>query len=112
MGRSKNGKAPQKTTAQVATELRGRLEEQLGHERTEAIWRDPTATQEVLENEGEAASVAGIVLQALKELPEEEAPPERKRRSGFRRGLRLVLIAAIAFWAVAMINKARQTPEA
>ncbi len=109
MARS-NGAKPTKSTEEVATELRGRLEQQLGRERTEAIWQDPTSVQDVLKDEGEAASVAGIILNAWRELPAEEedtsVPP--RRGSGFRRGLRLALIAAISVWAVNIVNKARQ----
>lgn len=104
-----NGRKPTKTTAQVASELRQRLEGRLGRERTEAIWRDPANVQEVLQDEGEAASVAEIILQAWKDLPEEEEPSvPRRRRSGFRRGLRLALIAAVAAWAVSILNKSRR----
>lgn len=105
-----NGAKPIKSTEEVATELRGRLEQQLGPERTEAIWQDPTSVQDVLKGEGEAASVAGIILNAWRELPkdEEETSATPRRRSGFRRGLRLALIAAISVWAVSIVNKARQ----
>ncbi len=104
-----NGAKPGKSTEEVATELRGRLERQLGRERTEAIWQDPTSVQDVLKDEGEAASVAGIILNAWRELPEEEdASASPRRRSGFRRGLRLALIAAISVWAVSIVNKARR----
>ncbi len=102
-----DGAKPRKTTEAVATELRQRLERQLGRERTEAIWRDPTNVQEVLQGDQEAASVAGIILQALKDLPEEEAPGRARTRSGFRRGLRLALVAAVAVWALSVLNKAR-----
>ena len=107
MPRATNGATPNKTTEEVAAELRQRLESRLGSERTEAIWRDPTSVQEMLQGEDEAASVAGIILQAWRDLPEEESARPR-RRSGFRRGLRLALIAAVAVWAASIINKARQ----
>ena len=104
-----NGAKPNKSTEEVATELRGRLEQQLGRERTEAIWQDPTSVRDVLQDEEEAASVAGIILNAWRELPEEEdASAHPRRRSGFRRGLRLAMIAAIAVWAISIVNKARQ----
>ena len=108
MPRSHDGRKPHKSTERVAAELRERLERQLGQERTEAIWRDPTSVREVLQDEEEAASVAGIILQAWRDLPEEEPSGKLRRRSGFRRGLRLALIAAIAVWALSILNKARQ----
>jgi hypothetical protein len=113
MPRSENGVKPQKSTEQVATELRQRLESRLGSERTEAIWQDPTHVQDVVEGEEEAASVAGMILEAWKDLPaeQEEAPVERKRGKGFRRGLRLALIAAVAVWAVSVLNKSRRSSE-
>jgi hypothetical protein len=112
MPRSRNGRTPKKTTEGVATELRRRLEQRLGHERTEAIWEDPTNVRDVLEDEDEAASVAGMILQAWRDLPEEDQPPvERRRTSAFRRGLRLALIAAVAVWALSMLNKARHGHE-
>jgi hypothetical protein len=105
---SGNGSSPEQTTAKVATELRRRLEGRLGRERTEEIWRDPSNVQKVLKDEDEAASVAGMMLQAWKELPEEESKDGRKRQGGFRRGLRLAIIAAMAVWAVSLLKKARQ----
>ncbi len=112
MSTSGNGAKPHKSSEQVAAELRQRLERELGHERTEAIWRDPTNIQEVVRDESEAASVAGIILQAWKDLPTEERSGRSRRRSGFRRGLQLALIAAIAVWAFSLLNKSRQGPEA
>ena len=109
--RATNGATPNKTTEEVAAELRERLESRLGTERTEAIWRDPTSVQEMLQDEGEAASVAGIMLQAWRDLPAEESSDRPQRRSGFRRGLRLALIAAVAVWAGSIISKARQGHE-
>ena len=112
MSRATNGATPNKTTEEVAAELRQRLEGQLGSERAEAIWRDPTSVREMLHDEDEAASVAGIILQAWRDLPEEEESSARPQpRSGFRRGLRLALIAAVAVWAASIINKARQGQE-
>ena len=111
MPASGNGANPHKTLEEVAAELRRRLEGQLGRERTEAIWRDPNNVPKVLRDEGEAASVAGIILQAWKDLPEEGPSDRPRRRSGFRRGLRLALIAAIGFWALSLRNKARRGPE-
>ena len=111
MPKSSNGAKPQKTTEEVAAELRNRLESQLGRERTEAIWRDPTNVREVLQDEDEAASVAGVILQAWQELPEEDSSERPGRRSGFRRGLRLALIAAFAVWAVSVLNRVRQGEE-
>lgn len=106
-----NGANPEKSTEAVAAELRQRLERRLGRERTEAIWRDPTSVQQVLRDDEEAASVAGIILQAWKDLPEEEGTAPRRRRSGFRRGLRLALIASITVWALSVLNKTRQAGE-
>lgn len=107
MPASKNGRTPGKSTEVVAAELRRRLEERLGKERAEAIWRDPTNVREVLRDEAEAASVAGLILQAWRDLPEDEPEVSPKRRSAFRRGLQLALIAAIAVWALSIVNKAR-----
>ena len=109
MPRFRNGRKPNKSTEQVAAELRERLEGRLGQERTEAIWRDPTSVREVLQDEDEAASVAGIILEAWRDLPEEASSDAPRRRSGFRRGLRLALIAAIAVWALSILNKARHS---
>ncbi len=111
MSASGNGANPHKSTEEVAAELRQRLEGRLGLERTEAIWRDPTNVQEVLQDGEEAASVAGIILQAWRDLPEEGTADHPRRRSGFRRGLRLALIAAIAVWAVSTVKKARRGQE-
>lgn len=107
MPTSGNGAKPPKSSKEVAAALRQRLESQLGRERTEAIWRHPASIQEVVEGE-EAAAVAEIILQAWRDLPEEEASG---RRSGFRRGLRLALVAAVAVWAVSALNKARHGQE-
>ena len=106
-----NGANPEKTTETVATELRGQLERKLGRERTDAIWRDPANVQEVLKGDEEAASVAGIMLQAWNALPKEDAAEPPRRRSGFRRGLRIALIASIAVWALSILSKARQGGE-
>ena len=112
MAKSSNGAKPQKTTEEVAADLRERLERQIGRDRTEAIWRDPTNVREVLHDEDEAASVAGVILQAWKELPAEDESSEGSgRRSGFRRGLRLALLAAFAVWAVSILNKVRSGEE-
>ena len=111
MSASGNGANPHKSTEEVAAELRLRLEGQLGRERTEAIWRDPANVREVLQDEEEAASVAGIILQAWHDLPEAGPVNPPRRRSGFRRGLRLALIAAIAVWAVSTVKKARREQE-
>lgn len=108
---SKNGRTPRKTTEAVAAELRRRLEQRLGSERTDAIWQDPTNVRDVLEDEEEAASVAGMILQAWRDLPEDEPSVPPKRRSAFRRGLRLALIAAVAVWAISILNKARPSDE-
>jgi hypothetical protein len=104
---SGNGSKPRKSAEQVASELRKQLEQQLGRDRTDAIWRDPTNVHEVVEGEDEAAAVAETILRALHDLPEEEPAPRRRGRSGFRRGLQIALIAAISVWALSIIKKAR-----
>jgi len=107
MSTSGNGRKPHKSTEQVAAELRQRLERELGLERTEAIWRDPASIEKVIDDDAEAASVAGIILQAWKDLPSEENDKRSRRHSGFRRGLQLALLACVAVWAVALLRKAR-----
>jgi len=107
MAGSGNGATPSKSAEQVAAELRQRLERQLGPERTDAIWRDPTNVSDVVQDEDEAAAVAQTILHALDDLPSDEVP-EPQRRSAFRRGLQLALIAAVAVWAVSIVNKARR----
>ena len=106
MSSSGNGAKPSKSNEQVATELRERLESRLGRDRTDAIWRDPSNIEQVVEGAGEAAAVAEIILKAWRDLPEEEATPAR-RSSGFRRGLRLALVAALGVWALSLRRKAR-----
>ncbi len=110
MSSSGNGAKPQKTAEQVAAELRRRLEGVLGRERTDAIWRDPTNIQEVVQGEEEASDVAEIMLRAWRDLPEEEPPGRRRQRSGFRRGLRLALITAVAVWSLSILRRFRQEP--
>jgi hypothetical protein len=108
MATSGNGRKPHtKSTGEVAAELRQRLERELGRERTEAIWRDPTSIEQVIQDDAEAASVAGIILQAWKDLPSEEGGGRTRRHSGFRRGLQLALLATVAVWTVALLRKAR-----
>lgn len=107
MSTAGNGRKPHKSTEEVASELRQRLERELGHERTEAIWRDPTSIEQVIDDDEEAASVAGIILQAWKDLPSEANEPRAHRHSGFRRGLQLALLACVAVWAVALLKKSR-----
>ena len=107
---SGNGAKPSKSSAQVATELRERLESRLGRDRTDAIWRDPANIEQVVEGEGEAAAVAEIILKAWRDLPEDAATPSR-RGSGFRRGLRLALVAAFGVWALSLLRKARGTQD-
>ena len=109
---SGNGTTPAKTPEQVAAELRERLEDRLGQEKTDAIWQDPTNVQEVVEGESEAADVAEIMLKAWQDLPgdeSEEAAP--RKHSRFRRGLQVALIAAVAVWAVAMMKRLRSSDE-
>ena len=103
-----NGAKPHKSAEEVAAELRHQLERQLGRERTEAIWRDPTNVQQVVQGEEEAAAVAQTILRALSDLPAEEPADQPRRRSSFRRGLRIALIAAVAVWALSVLNKARE----
>jgi hypothetical protein len=110
MPRSKNGAKPQKSAEEVAVQLKERLVDQLGEERTAAIWRDPTQVEQVVEGEDEAASVAEILKDAYDELPAEtEEPVEQKRGRGraFRRGLQIAIIAAMAVWAMSVIKKQR-----
>ena len=111
MSTSGNGAKPTKTAEQVATELRGRLEDKLGTERTDAIWQDPANVQEVVEGESEAADVAEIMLKAWQDLAVENEPATPKRRSRFRRGLQIALIAAVAVWAVSITKRVRSTDE-
>ncbi len=103
---SGNGTKPTKTNEQLATELRERLESRLGRERTDAIWRDPANVEHVVEGESEAAAVAEIMLSAWRELPAGEAAPSR-RRSRFRRGLRIAVITAVAVWGLSILRKTR-----
>ncbi len=107
MSSSGNGAKPNKSSEQVATELRERLESRLGRDRTDAIWRDPSNIEQVVEGEGEAAAVAEIILKAWRDLPDEDATPTTRRRSGFRRGLQLALVAAFGVWALSLLRKAR-----
>jgi hypothetical protein len=110
MARSKNGATPTKTAEQVAVELKERLENELGAEKTAAIWQDPTQVEQVVEGEDEAASVASILKDAYDELPseaEEPAEEKRGRGRGFRRGLQIAIIAALAVWAMSVIKKQR-----
>ena len=107
MPASGNGAKPHKSSEEVAAELRQRLERRLGRERTEAVWQDPTSIQEVVQGEEEAAAVAEIILQAWRELPEEEPVGQRRRGSGFRRGLRLALVAAVAVWTLSILRRVR-----
>jgi hypothetical protein len=105
---SDNGSKPAKSSEQVATELRQRLEGALGRERTEEIWQDPTAIQRVVEGEDEAAEVAEIMLRAWRDLPEEEQAPPKRRGSGFRRGLQLAIVAAVGVWALSILRRSRE----
>jgi hypothetical protein len=110
MARSKNGAAPTKTAEEVAVELKERLENELGAEKTAAIWRDPTQVEQVVEGAESAASVAGILKDALDELPsetEEAVEEKRGRGRGFRRGLQIAIVAAVAVWAMSVIKKQR-----
>src|SRR3990172_856389 len=102
-----NGSKPHKSTEEVAAELRQQLERRLGRERTEAIWRDPTSVQQVVQGEEEAAAAAETTLRALQALPAAEPSGRPRRRSAFRSGLRLALIAAVAVWALSILSKVR-----
>jgi hypothetical protein len=107
-----NGKTPEKTPEQVATELRERLEHRLGQEKTDSIWEDPTNVQDVIHGEREAADVAEIMLKAWQELPSDESGPATPRkRSRFRRGLQIAMIAAMAVWAVSMMKRLRSSSD-
>jgi len=108
MATSGNGSRPHRTTEEVAAELRQQLERRLGRERTEAIWRDPTSVQQVVQGEEEAADVAETFLRALNDLPADEPTGRPRRRSAFRSGLRLALIAAVAVWALSILSKVRE----
>ena len=112
MSTSGNGSKPTKTPEQVATELRERLVEKLGSEKTDAIWQDPANVQVVVEGESEAADVAEIMLKAWQDLPGDEEPEPPKRSSAFRRGLRIALIAAVAVWAVSIMKRVRGSDDA
>ena len=102
---SGNGKTPAKTPEQVAIELRERLENRLGQEKTDAIWQDPTNVQDVVEGESEAADVVEIMLKAWQDLPgNEDEPAAPRKRARFRSGLQGALIAAVACWAVSMVE--------
>lgn len=104
---SGNGSKPTKTSEQVASELRARLEDKLGAEKTDAIWQDPANVSQVVEGESEAADVAEIMLQAWKDLPPGEEPRAPKRRSRFRRGLQIAVVAAVAVWALSFMKRMR-----
>ena len=108
---SGNGSKPAKSAAEVATELRQRLERRLGRERTDEIWQDPSAVQKVVEGEDEAADVAQIMLNAWQALPDEPAGAPC-RRSGFRRGLAAALVTAVAVWSLFALRRLRDGDEA
>ncbi|MDZ4278209.1 MAG: hypothetical protein U1B78_03620 [Dehalococcoidia bacterium] len=107
MQTSGNGARPPKSSEQVAAELHDRLEGMLGRQRAEQIWRDPTAIQRIVEDEAEAAAVAETIFRAWRDLPKEE-PPGKPRRSGFRRGLQIALVAAVAVWSLSVLRRLRQ----
>ena len=110
MAASGNGASPEKTPDPVATELRGRLEDRLGQEKTDAIWQDPTSVQDIVE--GEAADVAEIVLKAWQNLPDDEAePPAPRKRSRIRRVLRFALLVAVAVCAFSIMKRVRSSSE-
>ena len=112
MSTSGNGAKPTKTAGQVAAELRERLEDKLGTEKTDAIWQDPANVQDVVEGESEAADVAEIMLKAWQDLSEEDEPAAPKRRSSrFRSGLKIALVAAVAVWAVSIMKRVRSPDE-
>jgi hypothetical protein len=107
MSTKSNGRTPGKSTEEVAAELRERLRGELGAERTDAIWRDPSNVERVVESDEEAASVAGIILQAWDDLPQ-ESPEVDPRHMAFRRGLQIAVLAALGVWAFALLRRARQ----
>ncbi len=80
MPRSGNGAKPASISDEVATGPRQRPQEERGQEASEAILRDPDSVNAVTKDEGEAAGPAAFA----------------RRRSAFRRGLRLLLVSAIA----------------
>jgi len=94
---SGNGTKPAKTPEEVTLDLRSRLEDKLGAEKTQAIWQDPHAVQTVIEGESEAADVAEIALAAWRDIspPDEEPEPEPKKRSRLGRLVRLLVFVAI-----------------
>lgn len=107
---SGNGKTPSKTPEQVATELRERLEDRLGQEKTASIWHDPANVQDVVQGESEAADVAEIMLKAWQDLPsDEDKPATPRKRSRFRRGLQIAIVAAMAVWAVSTMKRLRSS---
>lgn len=108
MSASGNGAKPSKNTAQVAADLRQRLERRLGTERTDEIWQDPSNIQEVVKGEDEAAAVAEIMLNAWRALPSEEPSQPQQKRSGFRRGLQIALVAAVAVWSLSILRRLRE----
>ena len=105
---SGNGTKPAKGSREVASELRQRLEGRLGRERTDEILQDPANVRAVVQGEEEAAAVAEIMLNAWRDLPAEEPSEPDKKRSGFRRGLRIALITAIAVWSFSILRRLRQ----
>ena len=107
---SGNGSKPQKSVRQVAAELRQRLESQIGRERADAIWQDPTAVERVVQNDEEAAAVAETLMRAWAELPEEEKSEPERRRGGFRRGLQIALVATVAVWSLSLLRRMGRTP--
>ena len=105
---SGNGAKPTRSSQEVASELRQRLEGRLGRERTDEIWQDPANVREVVRGEEEAAAVAEIMLNAWRDLPSDEPSAPVRRRSGFRRGLRIALITAIAIWSFSILRRLRE----
>ncbi|MCH8850098.1 MAG: hypothetical protein IIC89_04655 [Chloroflexi bacterium] len=105
---SGNGTKPSRSSQEVASELRQRLERRLGRERTDEIWQDPANVREVVQGEEEAAAVTEIMLNAWRDLPADEPSEPGRKRSGFRRGLRIALIMAIAVWSFNTVRRLRE----
>ena len=56
--------------------------------------------------------MAEIMLKAWQDLPgDQDEPATPRKRSRFRRGLRIALIAVVAVWAVSMMKRLRSSGE-
>lgn len=108
MAPSGNGAKPNRSSQEVASELRQQLERRLGRDRTDEIWQDPANVQQVVHGEEEAAAVAEIMLNAWRDLPADEPSVPARKRSGFRRGLRIAMVMAIAVWSINTVRRLRE----